>query len=101
MARPSTIDRLPAEVRELIARRRADGRTIDEIRATLADMDVRPSRSALARHISELDAADADALPLVVDRLRREIVCARSVEGRPAPGTRRRNPARTARPFRI
>lgn len=48
---PSTIDRLPEPVRELIGRLRQDGRTIDDIMAKLGELDVDVSRSALGRHI--------------------------------------------------
>jgi hypothetical protein len=56
MGQPSTIDRLPAEIREKIGQLRNDGRTIDEILAKLQELDVEVSRSALARHTKELDA---------------------------------------------
>lgn len=56
MARPSSIDRLPAEIREEIGRLRDAGRTIDEILAHLRTLEVGVSRSALARHTQELDA---------------------------------------------
>jgi predicted nucleic acid-binding protein len=56
--RPSTIDRLPPEVRERIGFLRDAGRTIDEILAVLnslvVDDDV-PSRSALGRHLKKQD----------------------------------------------
>lgn len=55
MPRPSKIDRLPKEVRELIGRLRADGRTIDEILAKLEELDVDVARSTMGRHIQELD----------------------------------------------
>ena len=55
MPRPSTIDRLPGEVRELIGRLRQDrGLTIDEILDHLRQLDVEVSRSALGRHVKEL-----------------------------------------------
>jgi hypothetical protein len=56
MARPSTIDRLPKEVREAIGRLREDGRSIDEILAKLAELapDAEISRSALGRHVKTL-----------------------------------------------
>jgi len=57
MARPSSIERLPAELRELIGHLRERGRTIDEILAKLAELDVDVSRSALGRHVQHLDAA--------------------------------------------
>jgi len=51
---PSTIDRLPAEVRDLIGGLRRGGRTIDEILAKLRELDVDVSRSALGRHVKGL-----------------------------------------------
>lgn len=51
---PSTIDRLPVELRELIGRLREDGRTIDEILEKLHELDADVSRSALGRHIKGL-----------------------------------------------
>ncbi len=57
MARqPSSIDRLPEEVRTLIGRLRVQGRTIDEIMAHLGTLDVEISRSALGRHVKGLAA---------------------------------------------
>lgn len=62
-SRPSSIDRLDPEVRELIGRLRIDhGWTIDEIRTRLVEMgqaDV-PSRSALGRHVRSLAEVSAD-----------------------------------------
>lgn len=56
MVRPSTIDRLPKEVREAIGRLREDGRSIDEILAKLGELapDAGISRSALGRHVKTL-----------------------------------------------
>lgn len=51
MARPSSISRLPPEIRAEIGRLRDAGRTIDEILAHLRAMDVAVSRSALGRHV--------------------------------------------------
>lgn len=51
---PSSIDKLPTEVRELIGRLRDSGRTIDEIMEKLAELDVDVSRSALGRHVKGL-----------------------------------------------
>jgi len=66
--RPSSIDKLPSDVRELIYRLRVEkGCTIDQIRAqlsTLLDADNLPSRSSLGRHI-ERD------LKNVADKMRR------------------------------
>ena len=56
MARPSSIDRMPDEIRERIGQLRDGGSTIDEILAALAEVDgVAISRSALGRHIQNLD----------------------------------------------
>jgi hypothetical protein len=51
---PSSIDRLPPEVRDAIAKLRRDGRTIDEILDQLRQLDVEVSRSALGRHVKSL-----------------------------------------------
>lgn len=51
---PSSIDKLPTEVRELIGQLREQGVTIDAILAKLQDLDVEVSRSALGRHIKGL-----------------------------------------------
>lgn len=54
MGRPSSIDKLPAEIRGLIGSLRQNGRTLDEIMAKLRELlvaDDLPSRSALGRHI--------------------------------------------------
>lgn len=56
MARTNSIKRLPAEIRELIGRLRGNGRTLDEILAKLAELDVDLPRSTLGRHIKQLDA---------------------------------------------
>jgi hypothetical protein len=55
MARPSTIARLPGEIREAIGRLREQGRTLDEILAHLQGMEVTVSRSALGRHVQQMD----------------------------------------------
>jgi len=75
MARMSTVDRLPPEVRELIERLRGNGRTIDEILAKLRDLDAEVSRSALGRHIKLLDARKPGDLSLAreISGLRQEI----------------------------
>ena len=59
MARPSTIQRLPTEVRELIAELREEGRTIDEVLEKLRELRLDVSRSALGRHVKQLDAIGA------------------------------------------
>ncbi|MGX7745872.1 phage protein Gp27 family protein [Rhodopseudomonas parapalustris] len=55
--RPSSIDRLPEEVRDLIGRLRDQGCTIDEIMLKLGELDLDkkelPSRSALGRHLQK------------------------------------------------
>lgn len=52
MGRPSSIDRLPPEIREAINRLRGKGHTIDEIMAKLNELDVvHISRSAVGRYI--------------------------------------------------
>jgi len=73
MARPSSIDKLPAEIRAEIGRLRQDGHTIDEILAHLADMrsHVAISRSALGRHIQGLNE--------IGERMRRSRVVAESL----------------------
>lgn len=52
--RPSTIDKLPKVVRELIGRLRDDGHSIDHIRDKLLELDADVSRSALGRHVKNL-----------------------------------------------
>jgi hypothetical protein len=57
MARPSSIDQLPEDVRVLIGQLRGRGWTIDQILEHLGGLlDRVPSRSALGRHIQGLDA---------------------------------------------
>ena len=57
MARKSSIDRLPREVRDLIRDLRQSGWTIDEILDKLRELDLddEVSRSALGRHTLEID----------------------------------------------
>lgn len=55
MPRPSSIDRLPPELRDAIRGLRDKGRTIDEILAHLQGMEAEVSRSALGRHVQKLD----------------------------------------------
>ena len=71
MARPSSIDRLPKEVREQIGRLREAGSTIDEILAKLKELDADVSRAALGRHVKTLS--------VVGDRLRRSKVMAEAL----------------------
>lgn len=54
---PSSIDRLPEEIRAEVGRLRVQGRTIDEILAHLQAMDVDVSRSALGRHVKRMNAS--------------------------------------------
>lgn len=57
---PSSIDRLPDEVRDQIAGLRRQGRTIDEILDHLQGLDVEVSRSALGRHVRSMaDVAES------------------------------------------
>lgn len=56
MARPSSIDKLPEEVRNTIGQLRQLGWTIDQIMDHLRGLlDRAPSRSALGRHIQGMD----------------------------------------------
>ena len=56
MARPSSIDQLPEEIRAEIGRLRGMGWTIDQILEHLRCLlDRAPSRSALGRHIQGID----------------------------------------------
>lgn len=54
--RPSTIDKLPAEIREEIGQLRQAGHSIDDILAKLRELNVEVSRSALGRHVQSLAA---------------------------------------------
>lgn len=56
MGRQSTIKRLPPRVRERIVELRDNGHSIDDILAHLAGMDAHVSRSALGRHLKQMDA---------------------------------------------
>lgn len=51
---PSTIDRLPDEIQEQIAKLRREGRTITEIHDHLKQLDVPVSRSAIGRHVKSM-----------------------------------------------
>lgn len=56
MPRPSSVDKLPEEVRSLIGQLRGMGWTIDQIKDHLEGLlDRAPSRSALGRHIHGMD----------------------------------------------
>jgi hypothetical protein len=85
--RPSSIDRLPEEVRDWIGRLREQGRTLDEIIAKLRELDVEalPSRSALHRHLQKAEA--------IADRLRKsrtvaDVIVRRLGESEPDKATR-------------
>jgi hypothetical protein len=54
--RPSSIDRLPAEIREAIGRLREHGKTVDEILDHLRTLEIEVSRSALGRHVKGMAA---------------------------------------------
>ncbi len=56
MARPSSISRLPPEIRETIGRLREHGRTLDEILDHLRTLEIGVSRSALGRHVKGMEA---------------------------------------------
>lgn len=74
--RPSTIDKLDKEVRELIGQLRIDhGWTIDEIRTRLVDMGQTVSRSALGRHVRTLEdmAAELRETQMMATALAREV----------------------------
>lgn len=59
--RPSTIDKLDTEIRELIGKLRMDqGWTIDEIQQRLVAMGQSVSRSALGRHVRTLQDISAE-----------------------------------------
>lgn len=55
MARKSSIEKLPSEIREKIGQLRQVGKTIDEIMDKLNEMDVDISRSALGRHVKQIE----------------------------------------------
>jgi hypothetical protein len=58
MARFTSIERLPAEVRELIAQRRREGRTIIGIQIELRALGFALSKSAIGRYTKRLDAIE-------------------------------------------
>lgn len=59
MPRPSTINKLPSEIKDMIAQLRDKGITIDEILEHLQNMGVEVSRSALGRHAKKIDQVAA------------------------------------------
>lgn len=85
--RPSSIDRMPEEVRDWIGRLREQGRTLDEIIAKLRELDLEalPSRSALHRHLAKAEA--------IAERLRKsrtvaDVIVRRLGEAEPDKSTR-------------
>ena len=69
--RPSTIDRLDPEIRDIIERLRQHGKTLDEIREHLRSMEIEVSRSALGRHVQGMEK--------VGERVRRSRAIARGL----------------------
>lgn len=73
--RASTIDKLPAEIREMIGRLRQADTPINDILAKLRELEVDISRSALGRHTQKIDAIgermrrSRDMATALVDRL--------------------------------
>lgn len=57
---PSTIDKLPEELRDQLARLRRDGRTITEIHDHLAKLGAEVSRSAVGRHVKSMAEVGED-----------------------------------------
>jgi hypothetical protein len=58
MVRPGVIDRLPPEIRDLIAQRRREGRTIRGIQLELAELGFSVSQSALGLYTKRLDTIE-------------------------------------------
>jgi hypothetical protein len=71
VARPSKIDRLPDDVKELIGALRRAGRTIDEILAKLKELEVDVGRSGLGEHIKKWD--------MMAERLHRSKAAAEAI----------------------
>ncbi|MDR1359479.1 MAG: DUF3486 family protein [Deltaproteobacteria bacterium] len=76
MGRPSSVKRLPPEVRECIGRLREQGRTLDEILEHLGTLDAELglSRSALGRYTKQIDriAAEMEQSRVMAEALVRE-----------------------------
>lgn len=89
MKRPSKIDRLGPDIRDLVGRLRDQGRTLDEILAKLHELDLDPdalpSRAALHAHLQKAEAV-ADRLRL--SRTAAEVVVRRLGEAEPDKVTR-------------
>lgn len=87
--RPSKIDRLGPDVRDMVGRLRDQGRTLDEIMAKLRELDIDeaalPSRTALHNHIQQ---AEAVAERLRMSRTAAEVAVRRLGEAEPDKVTR-------------
>lgn len=87
MAKASNIRRLPPEIRELIGKLRDRGSTIDEIKAKLAELNVKISRSALGRWTKHFDG--------VAENIQRSRIVAEAIVGKlgdkPTTGVARLN----------
>lgn len=87
--RPSKIDRLGPDVRDLVGRLRDQGRTLDEILAKLRELDIDaealPSRTALHNHLQQ---AEAIAERLRMSRTAAEVAVRRLGEAEPDKVTR-------------
>lgn len=57
---PSTIDKLPEEIRDQLARLRREGRTITEIHDHLEQLGAGVSRSAIGRHVKSMAEVGED-----------------------------------------
>ncbi|QCN98904.1 DUF3486 family protein (plasmid) [Azospirillum argentinense] len=87
MARLSAADRWPPEIREQVGKLRAQGATIDAIRAKLLELDIDVPRSTLGREIKELDDVIRD---IRQSREMAEAIGTR-IDDRPASSTARAN----------
>lgn len=87
--RPSKIDRLGPDVRDLVGRLRDQGRTLDEIMEKLRELDIDaaalPSRTALHNHLQQ---AEAIAERLRMSRTAAEVAVRRLGESEPDKVTR-------------
>lgn len=78
MGRPSKVDRLPSELRDMIGRLRESGCTIDQILAKLRELDADIGRSGLGDYIRRFDGLRAR---LHASRAAAEAIMARLDEG--------------------